>query len=77
MEGNIPIMLFILDLISNYNVFCIHIHLMLHVNFLLTQMETLVDHIKFDHGYNAKSPAIVNVSKLGILLLTCQTKFEL
>lgn len=25
------------------------------------QPETLVDHIKFDHGYTAKSPAIVNV----------------
>lgn len=25
------------------------------------QAETLVDHIKFDHGYTAKSPAIVNV----------------
>ncbi|KAL8109769.1 hypothetical protein AgCh_025745 [Apium graveolens] len=27
----------------------------------LWKMETLVDHIKFDHGYNAKSPAIVNL----------------
>ena len=25
------------------------------------QAETLVDHIKFDHGYTAKSLAIVNV----------------
>ncbi|XP_052118056.1 E3 ubiquitin-protein ligase UPL3-like isoform X2 [Arachis duranensis] len=24
--------------------------------------DTLVDHIKFDHGYTAKSPAIVNLS---------------
>ena len=28
---------------------------------ILLQAETLADHIKFDHGYNAKSPAIVNV----------------
>jgi E3 ubiquitin-protein ligase TRIP12 len=27
-------------------------------------LETLVDHIKFDHGYTAKSPAIVNVCSL-------------
>ncbi|XP_020963716.1 E3 ubiquitin-protein ligase UPL3-like isoform X2 [Arachis ipaensis] len=26
--------------------------------------DTLVDHIKFDHGYTAKSPAIVNVQFL-------------
>ena len=25
------------------------------------QAETLVDHIKFDHGYTAKSPAVINV----------------
>jgi len=24
-------------------------------------VETLAEHIKFDHGYNAKSPAIINV----------------
>ena len=30
-------------------------------------MESLADHIKFDHGYNAKSPAIVNVSKVRYL----------
>ena len=27
----------------------------------ILQPDTLVDHIKFDHGYTAKSPAIVNV----------------
>jgi hypothetical protein len=26
------------------------------------QPDTLVEHIKFDHGYTSKSPAIVNVS---------------
>lgn len=31
-------------------------------NFLMLKMETLVDHIKFDHGYTAKSPVIINVS---------------
>ncbi|GMJ00653.1 KAKTUS, UBIQUITIN-PROTEIN LIGASE 3 [Hibiscus trionum] len=31
----------------------------------LWEAETLVDHIKFDHGYTAKSPAIVNL--LGIM----------
>lgn len=30
--------------------------------FLIIQAETLVDNIKFDHGYTAKSPAIINVS---------------
>ena len=25
------------------------------------QAETLIDHIKFDHGYTAKSPAVINV----------------
>jgi hypothetical protein len=30
----------------------------------LMQPDTLVDHIKFDHGYTAKSPAIVNVCLL-------------
>lgn len=30
-------------------------------NFFFMQADTLVDHIKFDHGYTAKSPAIVNV----------------
>ena len=25
------------------------------------QVETPVDHIKFDHGYTAKSPAVINV----------------
>lgn len=29
----------------------------------MLQAETLVDHIKFDHGYTAKSPAIVNVCR--------------
>jgi len=29
--------------------------------FCFLQTETLADHIKFDHGYTAKSPAIVNV----------------
>ena len=28
----------------------------------MLQPESLVDNIKFDHGYTAKSPAIVNVS---------------
>ncbi|KAL6957925.1 HECT-type E3 ubiquitin transferase, partial [Sarracenia purpurea var. burkii] len=28
------------------------------------QAETLVDHIKFDHGYTAKSPAIVNLLEI-------------
>ena len=28
------------------------------------QPDSLVDNIKFDHGYTAKSPAIVNVSAL-------------
>lgn len=37
---------------------------------LLIQAETLVDHIKFDHGYTAKSPAIVYVS----LFFSCQWK---
>lgn len=27
-------------------------------------METLVENIKFDHGYTAKSPVIINVSFL-------------
>lgn len=35
---------------------------MVNDKFLFLQAETLVDHIKFDHGYTAKSPAIVNVS---------------
>ncbi|KAK7409762.1 hypothetical protein VNO78_00055 [Psophocarpus tetragonolobus] len=30
----------------------------------LWEAETLVDHIKFDHGYNAKSPAIVNLLEI-------------
>ncbi|XVE67151.1 hypothetical protein DITRI_Ditri08aG0137900 [Diplodiscus trichospermus] len=30
----------------------------------LWEAETLVDHIKFDHGYTAKSPAIVNLLKI-------------
>ena len=29
---------------------------------ILLQVEKLVDHIKFDHGYTTKSPPIVNVS---------------
>lgn len=33
-------------------------------NIFCMQAETLVDHIKFDHGYTAKSPAIVNVRQL-------------
>jgi E3 ubiquitin-protein ligase TRIP12 len=28
----------------------------------LLQPESLVDNIKFDHGYTVKSPAILNVS---------------
>ncbi|KAF5182988.1 E3 ubiquitin-protein ligase upl3-like, partial [Thalictrum thalictroides] len=32
----------------------------------LWEAETLVDHIKFDHGYTAKSPTIVNVSSFAI-----------
>jgi E3 ubiquitin-protein ligase TRIP12 len=28
------------------------------------QPDTLVEHIKFDHGYTSKSPAIINVSFL-------------
>lgn len=32
--------------------------------FFNVQSETLADHIKFDHGYTAKSPAIVNVYPL-------------
>lgn len=51
---------------------------MFNVKFLFLQAETLVDHIKFDHGYTAKSPAIVNVfvclifpqSDLGQLLIS-------
>lgn len=35
---------------------------------LFLQPESLVDNIKFDHGYTAKSPAIVNVS---VSVLTC------
>ncbi|WOG84167.1 hypothetical protein DCAR_0103348 [Daucus carota subsp. sativus] len=30
----------------------------------LWKMESLADHIKFDHGYNAKSPAIVNLLEI-------------
>lgn len=30
----------------------------------LWEAETLVDHIKFDHGYTAKSPAIVNLLEI-------------
>ncbi|KAG5064939.1 hypothetical protein AAZX31_04G003500 [Glycine max] len=30
----------------------------------LWEAETLADHIKFDHGYNAKSPAIVNLLEI-------------
>ncbi|CBI17334.3 unnamed protein product, partial [Vitis vinifera] len=30
----------------------------------LWKMETLVDHIKFDHGYTAKSPAIINLLEI-------------
>lgn len=30
-------------------------------HFLFMQSESLADNIKFDHGYTAKSPAIVNV----------------
>nr|GMC85326.1 E3 ubiquitin-protein ligase UPL3 [Ipomoea batatas] len=30
----------------------------------LWKAETLVDHIKFDHGYNAKSPAILNLLEI-------------
>ncbi|KAH8510535.1 hypothetical protein H0E87_008184 [Populus deltoides] len=30
----------------------------------LWEVETLVDHIKFDHGYTAKSPAIVNLLEI-------------
>ena len=32
-------------------------------------METLADHIKFDHGYTAKSPAILNVSCVHVLCI--------
>lgn len=35
----------------------------LQISFLM-QPESLVDHIKFDHGYTAKSPAILNVCYL-------------
>jgi hypothetical protein len=28
------------------------------------QPDTLIEHIKFDHGYTSKSPAIINVSFL-------------
>lgn len=31
------------------------------------QAETLAEHIKFDHGYTAKSPAIINVSSQWLL----------
>ncbi|KAF0930868.1 hypothetical protein E2562_035966 [Oryza meyeriana var. granulata] len=30
----------------------------------LWKLETLVDHIKFDHGYTAKSPAVVNLLEI-------------
>ncbi|KAM7260004.1 hypothetical protein ACFE04_015745 [Oxalis oulophora] len=30
----------------------------------LWEVETLADHIKFDHGYNSKSPAIVNLLEI-------------
>ena len=36
-------------------------NVVINLFFSFLQTETLADHIKFDHGYTAKSPAIVNV----------------
>ncbi|XP_064977058.1 E3 ubiquitin-protein ligase UPL3-like isoform X1 [Musa acuminata AAA Group] len=51
--------------ISSLQIFCPH-----ELDYLicgrreLWKPETLVDHIKFDHGYTAKSPAIVNLLEI-------------
>ena len=39
--------------------------------FHIMQPETLPEHIKFDHGYTSKSPAIVNVSFPASLYFIC------
>lgn len=45
--------------------------------FMALQAESLVDHIKFDHGYTAKSPAITNVLIFQAIILSPQfTRFE-
>ena len=43
---------------------------------LFLQAETLVDHIKFDHGYTAKSLAIVNVLSLPLNFPTLNLRFS-
>ena len=40
------------------------IFICLYISFTLEQFNELLDHIKFDHGYTASSPPVVNVGAL-------------
>jgi hypothetical protein len=43
--------------------------LFFYLSFTLEQFNELLDHIKFDHGYTASSPPIVNVGALSVSFL--------